>query len=62
MSKVKALAAGVYGLQAFLVVPWFLGAMYRREQSVWVWKEYVRDVARHGQYDAAFEVYLYVVF
>jgi len=61
-SNFRVLAAWVYGLQAFVVVPMFLGAIYRGEQSLWVWKEYARDVARHGQVDAAFGVYLYVVF
>ena len=55
-SNFRVLAAWVYGLQAFVVVPMFLGAIYRREQSLWVWKEYARDVARHGQGDAAFDV------
>ena len=62
MSRVKAFVAIAYALQAFVVVPWFLGAMYRREQSLWVWKEYARDIARFGERDAALTVYLYFIF
>jgi hypothetical protein len=46
----------------FLVVPWFLGAIYRGEQSLWVWEEYAREALQHGRGDAAFVVYLYAVF
>lgn len=55
----KVFAGWLYGLQVFLVVPWFLGAIYRGEQSLWVWKEYAREVIQHGRGDAAFAVYLY---
>ena len=56
------IAAWVYGLQAFLVLPWFLGAIYRKEQSLWAWEEYARAVQRHGQGDALFGLYLYGIF
>lgn len=52
----------IYGIQLFLIVPWFLGACYRGEQSVWFWKEYQEDLLRHGSSDAWFSVYLYAVF
>jgi hypothetical protein len=39
MSITGKIAAWVYGLQAFLVLPWFLGAIYRQEQSLWAWEE-----------------------
>jgi len=59
---VKVFAGWLYGFQVFVVVPWFLGAMYRGEQSLWVWKEYAREVIQHGRGDAALTVYLYAVF
>jgi hypothetical protein len=56
------IAAWVYGIQTFLVLPWFLGAIYRREQSLWVWQEYASALRRHGEGDAIFVVYLYLIF
>jgi hypothetical protein len=56
------IVAWVYGLQTFLVLPWFLGAIYRQEQSLWAWEEYARAVQRHGQGDALFSIYLYGIF
>lgn len=50
------------GAQAFLVVPWFLGAIYRGEQSLWIWQEYASALSRHGQGNAFFAVYLYFIF
>lgn len=58
----KVFAGWLYGLQVFLVVPWFLGAIYRREQSLWVWQEYAREALLHGRGNAAFTVYLYALF
>jgi hypothetical protein len=55
-------AAWLYGLQAFMVVPWFLGATYRREQSMWLLTEYERSLSRFGPADAALCVYLYLIF
>jgi hypothetical protein len=62
LSTVRVVAGWLYGLQVFLVVPWFLGAMYRGEQSLWFWRAYARDAIQHGRGDAAFLVYLYAVF
>ncbi len=62
MSPVKKVIVFVYGLQAFIIVPWFLGAIYREEQSLWAWEEYGHAVARHGSGDAVFLMYLYVIF
>jgi hypothetical protein len=62
MSIGAKIAAWVYGLQAFIVLPWFLGAIYRQEQSLWAWKEYTYALRRHGQADALFLLYLYAIF
>jgi hypothetical protein len=53
--------AWVYGLQALIVVPWFLGAVYRKEQSLWAWEEYRYAAARHGTDDSLLGVYLYAI-
>ena len=62
MGTCTRIGAWAYGVQAFLVLPWFLGAIYRREQSLWVWQEYASALRRHGGGDALFAVYLYVIF
>jgi hypothetical protein len=62
MSITGKIAAWVYGLQAFLVLPWFLGAIYRQEQSLWVWEEYGYALRKHGQADAILSLYLYIIF
>lgn len=54
MSKGTKIGAWVYGVQAFIVLPWFLGAIYRQEQSLWVWEEYAYALRKHGQGDALF--------
>jgi hypothetical protein len=58
----KKLSAWVYGLQCFLVVPWFLGAFYRHEMSTVPWHEFAKQVDRHGTADALFGLYLYAIF
>jgi hypothetical protein len=62
MSPIKKVIALVYGLQAFIVAPWFLGAIYRKEQSLWAWEEYGHVAARHGTGEAFLSMYLYVIF
>lgn len=62
MKVATKVAAWVYGLQAFLVVPWFLGAIYRHEQSAWALREYALVVKAHGQGNALFGLYLYAIF
>lgn len=62
MSKGTKIGAWVYGVQAFIVLPWFLGAIYRQEQSLWVWEEYAYALRKHGQGDALFILYLYGIF
>ncbi len=52
----------VYGVQAFVVLPWFIGAAFRGEQSLWVWQEFHRQFARFGIADAFLGLYLYLVF
>ena len=62
MSTGTKIAAWAYGVQVFLVLPWFLGAIYRREQSLWVWQQYASELRRHGGGDALLAVYLYLIF
>ncbi len=62
MKSAKKVAAWIYGIQVFLVLPWFIGAIYRREQSVWALREYDRHLARHGHGDALLALYLYAIF
>ena len=52
----------IYGVQLFLVLPWFLGAFYRSEQSVWFWDQYQVSLHRHGIGDACLSLYLYLLF
>ena len=54
--------AWIYGLQCFLVIPWFLGAFYREEMSTVPWREFARSVERYGTADALFGMYLYAIF
>jgi hypothetical protein len=62
MKIIKRVLLIVYGLQLFIVGPWFLGAMYRNEMSLWAWEEYAIARERHGVNDARFTLYLYIVF
>lgn len=62
MSKIKKIFLWIYGLQLFLIMPWFFGAFVRGEQSLWVWEQYKLDYFRHGQNDAIFVVYLYMIY
>ncbi len=40
VSTFKKIVAGAYAIQLFLVMPWFLGAIYRHEQSLAVWDSF----------------------
>ena len=62
MNVIKKVFLVIYGLQLFIVAPWFLGAMYREEMSVWAWQEYAIALEKHGVNDARLSIYLYVVF
>jgi|ERR1043165_215524 hypothetical protein len=62
MKLIKSILLAIYGMQLFIVGPWFLGAMYRNEMSVWPWREYGKVVERHGVNDARLMLYLYLVF
>ena len=62
MSPIQRVVAWVYGPQVFMVAPWFLGAIYRKEQSLWAWEEYGHAAIRHGTGDAVFSMYLYTIF
>ena len=54
----------IYMLQLFIVMPWFLGAVYRHEQSMWVWQEFLREShkAGAGLGDIVLVGYLYLLF
>jgi len=62
MKIIRRVLLIVYGLQLFIVGPWFLGAMYRNEMSLWAWEEYSIAREKHGVNDARFSLYLYIVF
>jgi hypothetical protein len=62
MERLKQILMWVYALQLFLVVPWFLGSMYRDEQSIWVGTEFRKSMERFGASDTAFIVYLYALY
>jgi len=62
MNIIKKVLAWIYGIQAIIVVPWFLGAICRREQSLWVWEEYSSVARSHGTMDTILSVYLYSIF
>jgi len=62
MGWIRVIAAWVYGIQVFMVVPWFLGAMYREEQSPLPWIEFEVSRRDHGFDDALFGLYLYGTF
>ena len=62
MGRLKQILMWVYALQLFLVIPWFLGSMYRDEQSIWVGTEFRKSMERFGASDTAFIVYLYALY
>jgi hypothetical protein len=62
MDRLKICIAWIYGLQVFLVLPWFLGSIYRGELPLWAWEEVTRDAVKNGSIDAALVLYLYLVF
>lgn len=62
MSMGAKIAAWVYGVQAFIVLPWFLGAIYRHEQSLWAWQQYASELRVHGKAGALLGLYLYAIF
>ena len=51
-----------YGIQLLFVMPWFLGAIYRHEQPMWVWQAFMTGLEKHGVGDAILAVYLYLLF
>lgn len=62
MNALRTALGWLYGLQVLLVVPWFLGAFYRGEQSPWPWREFSKRLDSHGLNDALLCLYLYVIF
>lgn len=62
MKWILPVAAWIYGIQVYLVVPWFLGAFYRMEQSPWPWIAFENGRSRHGLSDAFLVLYLYAIF
>ena len=61
-NTLKKTLAIIWGVQLVIVIPWFLGAIVRGEQSLFVWVEYQRQLRRFGMGDALFMVYLYIIF
>ncbi|MDX6444402.1 MAG: hypothetical protein QOH71_1476 [Blastocatellia bacterium] len=62
MKLAKRIVLSLYGVQLFIIVPWFLGEMYRNELSPYVWRAYAHDLELHGSRDALFVVYGFVLF
>jgi len=62
MKLAKRILLALYGVQLFIVIPWFLGEMYRDELSPYVWRAYAHDLELHGYRDALFVVYAFVLF
>ncbi len=62
MKLLRTVVAWLYGIQVLLVVPWFLGALYRKDQSPWPWREVRAALEKHGLNDAILLLYLYFVF
>lgn len=62
MGRKSKIFGWIYGIQAFMVFPWFTGAIYRDEQSMWIWQEYYRAAKKFGTTDALFSAYCYLVF
>jgi len=59
------LGKGVFWIMTFfqlVVVAWFSGAIARREQSLYVWDEYVLQFRRFGTANAAFSAALYLLY
>ena len=52
----------IYVLVAFVVLPWFLGAIYRHEQSLLFWNEYSISYERFGLFNAILSLILYFIF
>jgi hypothetical protein len=65
-SEIKGLLlkiiGGAYFLQLFIVMPWFLGAIYRHEQPMWVWQAFLKESHKAGLGDVLFVGYLYLIF
>ena len=62
MNTFRKIVAWIYAVQLFVILPWFLGAIYRHEQSLWVWREFSASLHRHGLRDAMFSAYFYAIF
>jgi uncharacterized protein YqhQ len=62
MKLVKRIILALYGIQLFIIVPVFLGEMYRGELSPYVWRAYAHNVELHGARDALLLVYVFVLF
>jgi hypothetical protein len=62
MKRGWQVAAWALGIQAVFVLPLFLGAIYRGEQSLAAWEQYEVEIARHGLGNGVVVVYLYLIF
>ena len=60
MKIIKIILLWFYGLQALLIVPMFLRAIYRHEQSLWVWEEFFYEFMQQGLGKAILIVYLFI--
>ena len=61
MRILSRVLAALYGLQAFVVLPWLLGDISRGRLPLWAWEGYTQDLARSGPSDALFLLYLYFI-
>jgi hypothetical protein len=59
---ISAVLLLIYVLVAFIVLPWFLGAIYRHEQSLLFWNEYSIALERYGLFNAILSLILYSIF
>lgn len=57
MSSTRKILWWIYGLQAFVVVPWLLGAIARGEMPFWPWVSHETDGWAVG-----FDIYLHLIF
>ena len=62
MKLAKRILLALYGIQLFIVVPWFLGDMYRDELLPYVWRAYARNLELHGSRDSLLVVYGFILF
>jgi hypothetical protein len=62
LGETKEALCGIYGFHLLIIVPWFLGAIFRGEQSPFMWVAYESQLQRFGLGSALFCAYTYVIF